>query len=256
MVKYGHSRTTVRVGPAGGPVDLSRRFACEARPEERPVAPNAGERMFHPEDRVLVAVMNNRRDFEIARDRGWYRIPVRYAPPTITEAAVLAFYFTRAFGEEGWAIHWYAPVRGHELARRRDLLPEEPHHPRADDPYYKLQLGPLVRLERPIPSLRWRRITFIETTWDRFAVAQEINDLFASGADGLFVTLKEAGFRPEREYTVCEGGAKYVVDLAIPCQKGTVLIAVGDRPAPPGTLYRPDVAAVRQAVAVCGGEKR
>lgn len=148
--------------------------------------------MFHPADRVLVAVMNNRRDFEIARDEGWYRIPVKHAPPSAIEAAVLAFYFTRAFGEEGWAIRWYAPVRGHELVRRRDLLPEEPDHPRADELYYKMQLGPLIRLERPIPSLRWRRIVFIETTWDRFIAAREIRDLFAPGTDGRFVTLMDA----------------------------------------------------------------
>ncbi len=212
--------------------------------------------MFHSEDRVLVAVMNNRRDFEIARDRHWYRIPVRHAPPSTTEAVVLAFYFTRAFGEESWAVHWYAPVLGHELARRRDMLPDEPDHPRADHLYYQMQLGPLVRLEHPIPSLRWRRITFIETSWDRFVAAREINDLYASGADGLFVTLKEAGFRPEREYSVREGGMKYVVDLAIPCREGTVLIIVGERPAPPSALRQPDVEAVRQAVAALGGEIR
>ncbi len=84
--------------------------------------------------------------------------------------------------------------------------------------------------------------------------AQEINDLFASGADGLFVTLKEAGFQPEREYPVREGGVEYVVDLAIPCREGTVLIAVGERPAPAGTLYCPDVETVRRAVAERGGE--
>lgn len=210
--------------------------------------------MFHPEDRVLVAVMNDPRDFAIARDQGWYRIPVRHAPPSTAEAAVLAFYFTKAFGPEGWAIHWYAPVRGHELVRRRDLLPDEPHHPRADDLYYKLQLGPLVRRERPIPSLRWRRITFIETSWDRFVAAQEINDLYASGADGLFVTLKEAGLRPEREYVLRDGGATYTVDLAIPCRDGWVAIVVGDRPAPPGALRSPDLEAVRRAVAERGGE--
>jgi len=147
--------------------------------------------LFHPEDRVLVAVMNDPRDFEIARDEGWYRIPVKHAPPSTTEAAVLAFYFTKAFGEEGWAIHWYTPILGHELALRRDLLPDEPDHPRADEPYYKLQLGPLVRLEPPIPSLRWRRITFIETSWDRFAAAREVRDLYAPGTDGTFVILKE-----------------------------------------------------------------
>jgi len=150
--------------------------------------------MFHPADRVLVAVMNNRRDFEIAR-KGWYRIPVKHAPPSATEAVVLAFYFTKAFGEERWAIHWYAPVRGHELVRRRDLLPDEPDHPRADEVYYKLQLGPLTRLEPPILSHRWRRIAFIETTWDRFVAAREVRDLYAPGTDGRFVTLMEA--RPE-----------------------------------------------------------
>ncbi len=117
---------------------------------------------------------------------------MKHAPPGTTEAVVLAFYFTKAFGEEGWAIHWYAPVRGHELVRRRDLLPNESGHPRADDLYYKMQLGPLIRLERPIPSLRWRRIAFIETTWDRFVAAREVRDLLAPGTDGRFVTLMDA----------------------------------------------------------------
>jgi hypothetical protein len=158
------------------------------------------------------------------------------APPSTKHADYLAFYFTKAFGEERWAIHWYAPVRGHELLRRRDLLPEEPDHPRAEDAYFMMQLGPLERLEPPIISLRWRRITLIETTWDRFQMAQEINELYASGADGLFVTLKEMGLVPEREFPLGEAGEEYAVDLAIPCLKGTVAIVVDDRPGPPGAL--------------------
>jgi hypothetical protein len=199
--------------------------------------------------------MNSRRDFDVAREDSWYRIPVRYAPKSIAEAVVLAFYFTRAFGEEKWAIHWYAPVRGHELVRRLDLFPDESDHPRADRMYYKMQLGPLMQLERPIPSLRWRRVTFIETTWDRLMTAEEINDLYASGADGLFVTLKEAGFYPEREFSVREGGVRYVVDLAIPCETGTVAITTSDRPAPPYVLHNPDVETVRRAVQRLGGPK-
>jgi len=212
--------------------------------------------MFHSSDRVLVAIINNRCDFEIARDEGWYRIPVKHAPQSTTEAAVLAFYFTKAFGDEKWSIRWYAPVRGHELAHRRDLLSDEPDHPRAAETYYKIQLGPLMQLELPIYSLRWRRVTFIETSWDRFTAAEEINDLYASGADGLFVTLKEAGFWPEREFEVREGGAVYTVDLAIPCQEGTVAIAATDRPAPPWALRQPDLEVVRRAVEKLGGERR
>ena len=91
-----------------------------------------GVMMFHAADCVLVGVMNNPRDFAIARDEGWYRIPELHAPESTIDAAVLAFYFTTAFGDERWAIHWYAEVRGYELALRRDLFPDARDHPRSD----------------------------------------------------------------------------------------------------------------------------
>ncbi len=215
---------------------------------------------MHSEDRVLVAIMNNRRDFERVRDQGWYRVPVKHAPPSTTDSDYLAFYFTRAFGEERWAVHWYAPVRGHELLSRRDLLPDEPDHPRAGRTYYKLQIGPLERLDPPIISLRWRRVTFIETTWDRFQVAQEINELYALGANGLFVTLKEMGIAPEREVPLREAGVEYVVDMTIPCRDGTLAIALGERPAPGDALRlgatersQDDVKQIVKAVERLGG---
>ena len=112
-----------------------------------------------------------------------------------------------------------------------------------------------MQLELPVYSLRWRRITFIETSWDRFTAAEEINDLYASGADGLFVTLKEEGFWPEREFLVREQSAEYVVDIAIPCRDGDVAITTGDRPAPTHTLRNPNVETVRRAVERLGGQQ-
>jgi hypothetical protein len=200
--------------------------------------------------------MNSRRDFELARDNGWYRIPVDHAPRSATEAVVLAFYFTRAFEDDKWSVRWYAPVRGHELVRRLDLLPGQPDHPRATRMYYKMQLGPLMELDRPIPSLRWRRITFIETSWDRFTAAEEINDLYVSGADGLYVTLKETGLFPEREFRLREPDAEYTVDLAVPCRRGTVTVVTGDRAAPASALRKPSAEAVLGLVAHLGGEDR
>ncbi|MGC9467444.1 MAG: hypothetical protein ACP5HS_02535 [Anaerolineae bacterium] len=210
--------------------------------------------MFHAADRVLVGVMTDPRDFCLAQDEGWYRIPVKHAPGSTTDAAVLAFYFTAAFGVEKWAIHWYAEVRGHELVLRRDLFPKQPDHPRAEERYYKLQVGPLIRREPPIPSLRWRRVSFIETTWDRFAAAEEINDLYMSGADGLYVTLKESGFFPEREYLIRENGRSYESEIAIPCKDGIVsVVSSHAASAPPSALREPDIKAVREAVARLGG---
>ncbi|MGC9350222.1 MAG: hypothetical protein ACP5JG_18925 [Anaerolineae bacterium] len=212
--------------------------------------------MFHAADRVLVGVMTKPSDFHIAQDEGWYRIPVRYAPECTMDAAVLAFYFTSAFDDERWTVHWYAEIRGHELALRRDLFPGEAEHPRADQRYYKMQIGPLIPREPPIPSLRWRRITFICSTWDRFSAAEEINDLYISGAEGLYVTLKESGFYPEREYLIREHGEAYTADLAVPCQNGVVTAVWGDSPAPQSALREPDVDAVCEAIARLGGPLR
>jgi hypothetical protein len=89
----------------------------------------------------------------------------------------LAFYQTAKFGDERWSIRYYAPVERIELVKRRDLLPNEPDHPRADEQYYRLDIGYIYRLERPIVSQTWRRVTFIPTTWRRLMQAEEIHDL-------------------------------------------------------------------------------
>jgi hypothetical protein len=125
---------------------------------------------------VLVAVINNPRDLEIARLLGWYRIPLRTAPKVIA-VDYLAFYQTGAFGGEKWRIQFIAPVRGHELTTRADLLKTELDHPRAKEEYYKVQLGPLEILTRPILAESWRRITFLYTTGEYLLTVQTINEL-------------------------------------------------------------------------------
>ena len=187
---------------------------------------------MYPEDRVLVAYVPRPSDFDLIRRDGWYRIPQRSAPKGL-HAEYIAFYFGAAFGEEKYAIHYYARNAGHELARRRDLLPDDADHPRADDIYYKVQLGPLQRLGQPIVSLRWRRLTFVHTTWDRFQDATEINDLFIEGGpyvDRLYATLKERGISADRDYRINEAQPEYVVALSVPTRDGRVNVPYGDLP--------------------------
>lgn len=210
---------------------------------------------MYPEDRVLVAYVPRPADFTLIAEESWYRIPQRHMPKGLY-AEYFAFYFGRHFGEEKWAIHYYAPQQGFELLRRRDLLPHQPDHPRADDYYYKVQLGPLQKLERPIVSLRWRRITFIHTTWDRFQDAQEINDLFVEGGeyvDRLYATLKERGIRSERNYQVKEGGSGYQIPLAIFCQKGRLDITETELPQDETAVIRL-VEAISREVQQRGGQ--
>ena len=187
---------------------------------------------MYPEDRVLVAYVPRPADFALVQTEGWYRIPQRYAPKGL-HAEYFAFYFGRHFGPEKWAIHYYARQTGHELVTRLSLFPDEPEHPRAHDLYYKVQLGPLQRRPQPIVSLRWRRITFIHTTWDRFQDAAEINDLFIDGegyVDRLYAALKERGIQAERHYRVREPDQVYRVPLTILCRHGRIDITQAELP--------------------------
>ena len=129
-----------------------------------------------PTSLILVAVVTQPRDMEIARLLGWYRIPLRSAPKVVA-VDYLAFYQTTAFQDHKWCIQFIAPVRGHELTTRAELLRDEPDHPHAHQEYYKLQLGSLEALPEPIPASTWRRISFFYTTGEYLAKARTINDL-------------------------------------------------------------------------------
>ena len=133
--------------------------------------------MIQPDALVLVAYLPAPRDMEIARLLGWYRIPLRSAPKVIN-VDYLAFYQAAAFGaEHRWCIESFAEVRGTELTTRAELLRDEPDHPRAHEEYYKIQLGPLQPLAKPIHAKRWRRITFLYTTGELLARAATVNEL-------------------------------------------------------------------------------
>ncbi len=138
--------------------------------------------MIHPTDLVLIAVLNNRRDFEVLRLLGWYRIPLRFAPK-IVEVDAIAFYQTARFREEKWSIRYTARVQGVELVKRVELLRDEEDHPRAQEEYYKLQLGPLETLPRIIQAKSWKRLTFVYTTGERLLNATGIDGLAIPAAD-------------------------------------------------------------------------
>ena len=183
--------------------------------------------MINPSDLILVSLLPSQRDLEIARVLGWYRIPYKTAPKTVSVDA-LAFYQTARFGDEKWSINYIAPVTGHELTTRAELLRTEKDHPRANEQYFKIQIGSLERLAKPIPSRSWRRITFFYTTGERLLKANEINDLIVDSEEReiLWTALKERGLNAERKYEVKRG---VEVDFALLCQLGVLGIVLGDK---------------------------
>lgn len=197
-----------------------------------------------------------------------HRNPLVSAPKTVA-VDWLAFYQTARFGDEKWSIHYAAPVRGHELTTRAELLRTQPDHPRAQEQYYKLQLGPLERLPRPIPSRKWRRITFLYTTGERLLGALEINDLIVQSEERelLWKALRERGLQAERQYEHWRGGE---IDLALLCALGALGVSIGEPPtnrlrdragwrylAVPESVVKADLphvlAVVEQAVEELGG---
>ncbi len=120
---------------------------------------------------------------EIARVLGWYRIPLKTAPK-ILRVDWIAFYQTTDFGVEHKSrIEAYAEVRGVELTTRAELFRDEPFHPRAEEEYYKIQLGPLQALKKPILAGSWKRFLFFYTTGEKFFNAEKIHDLAVNGPE-------------------------------------------------------------------------
>jgi hypothetical protein len=132
--------------------------------------------------RVLVAVVPHVRDLELARAEGWYRVPLAHLPSRFA-AEYLAFYQTAAFGDERWAVRYYAPVLRYRLVARRELLPGEPDHPRAGERYYRVEIGPLAALPLPVPAARLRRVSFISTTFGQLRRARDVRELFRPDED-------------------------------------------------------------------------
>jgi len=141
---------------------------------------------------VLVCLLPTPRDLEIARLLGWYRIPLRTAPKVVA-VDYLAFYQPSAFGERGGQIEFIAEVRGHELTTRGELLKDEVNHSRANEEYFKIQIGGLEKLKEPVSAEKWKRITFLYTTGEYLLKAKTLNDLVVDGDERqvLWRSLRE-----------------------------------------------------------------
>jgi len=150
---------------------------------------------------VLVSLVSNPCDMAIVREEHWYRIPLAKAPRRGVNASILAFYQTKAFGDEKWTIRYWAPTLSWEILPRRQLLPGQPDHPRANELYYKVSLGNLRSLPHPIASRNWHRITFIVTHWGRLESAYEINELLHGSIweERLWKALRKIGRLAEEE---------------------------------------------------------
>lgn len=177
---------------------------------------------------VLVAIINSHRDLEIAQEKHWYRIPVSSQRRFLKDCwppRWVAFYQTKAFGDEAYGVRYYARVVHVRTVPRLVLFPDMPrNHPKAGQIYYQLFLEPLETLPKPILARRRRRVVFIPTTWAKFANALEINDLWdeSSLEDRMWAMFKRASIPAERQFYLPLGAQNYLLDFALFCDQGNI----------------------------------
>jgi hypothetical protein len=135
------------------------------------------------QDRILVCVINRQRDLRLAMDAHWYRIPQSRAPRQFVVDYVAFFVSRTARLKKPSGIYAYAPMRGYELQRRRDLLPQESRHPRADDLYYRIAIGNFICKDPPILNPHHYTVSFILTTGETFRSARHVGQLFIPSLD-------------------------------------------------------------------------
>ncbi len=187
--------------------------------------------------------MNNQKDFAIAQNELWYRIPKDKAPLNIREnkAKLISFYHTKTFKNENSTIRCFGEIKNISLVRRRELFPKEIENTKTENEYYKIEFFPLRELVIPIISLRPRWQLFIQTTEENFFSAKEINFLFSRSQleDKFWTTLLRFNIYAEREYFISVSNKNFFLDFALFCKNKNIDIEVD------GDLYHMDNDAVR-----------
>jgi hypothetical protein len=181
----------------------------------------------------LVAVVTSDDDLRHFTEERWYRIPERAIGRSLKSDALdgltkLALYQTSTITSGlPSAIELWGEVDDLLRLPRKEFLPEEPHHPAADELYRLVRVRSVKRLQQPITSRRPRRVTFIRTTGERLFHAHDINDLVlgSPAEEKLWGVLKELD--AERKYFMRAGGIVMEVDFAIFNEGGALGVICG-----------------------------
>lgn len=171
----------------------------------------------------LVALLPDLHDFAILQNEGWYRIPKDKAPRR-WPPKWMAFYQPKAFGDDAYRIRYYGEVGEIQIVPRSELFPNEFPSAKSDLDYYRIQLKSLEERPEPIISLRPRRLVFIPTSWEKFTLAEQINDLFDDSPieDLLWAAFKRVMINAERQWSVRSKQRFYQLDFALFCSQGTI----------------------------------
>jgi len=173
--------------------------------------------------RVLIAVIRRKKDLGILLNERWYRVPVAKLPRR--RFNWIAFYQTSALGNEGKLIKYYARIKKRPKYLRRDLLPDEANHPKADAKYYKFHLSKIRALKYAVKNKTSMRVTFGFTTLPRLQKFRSIAGLFGvRPLERIFRKMLRKNDIPfVAEYPIkSRGRLRYRLDIAVFCKDGKI----------------------------------
>ncbi len=183
---------------------------------------------------VLAGILKNRKDLALLLKKHWYRIPLEYAPTR--KFQYLAFYQPILFGKQGKVIRYYGKVLGYKIVLRREILPDEPKHPRATEKYLRFRIGKIKSLARPIRNTSPRRMSFGFFDLKTLLVSKNILELYkvAPTEEIIGKALKKAGISVKSQYRISVRGKRYRLDFAVFCRKGKIAVECDNRKAHSG----------------------
>jgi very-short-patch-repair endonuclease len=174
---------------------------------------------------ALVGIVPRKNLWSIIQKEKWYHIPVESAPKNAHLVKYIGFYFPSVFGEGlQYKVHFYAGVSGVDVVKRVSLFPDEPEHKRAEKNYFQFHLREIKNLPQPIPSLRWRRIIHIPTSYKKLLTAREINDLYDTSPieEKMYREMKRGKIPAERQLFVKVDDRYYSLDFGVFCKRGMI----------------------------------
>ncbi|HNS33412.1 MAG TPA: DUF559 domain-containing protein [bacterium] len=174
---------------------------------------------------ALVGIVPRKNLWEVIQREHWYHIPVDSAPKNALLLEYIGFYFPSVFGKTlQYKVSFYAEVERVDVVKRIKLFPDEPEHERAEKDYFKFSLKEMQELPESIPSLRWRRIVHIPTSYEKLVTAKEINDLYDTSPieEKMYDEIKKQQIRAERQLYILVNDSFYCLDFGIFCKKGKI----------------------------------
>jgi len=176
------------------------------------------------EPEVLIGILKDRSDLVLLLKKHWYRIPVTHTPRRHFD--YLGFYQTAAFGRDGQCIRYLAPVLERYRAKRVEMIPGEPRHPRAGDYYWFYRVGKPMLLPKPVRNLGPRRFTFAYTSLRHLFESHDILEVFGVPPIERMMQgeFRKAGIPALSEFTLSAGKKRYRLDFAIFCANGGLAI--------------------------------